>query len=118
MSDSDNSIGEIAKTAGKAVDAGREFGGFMSRYISGSLEQAMGIFEDKLRYMRWENQIQLMRKVEQYLNQSGIGSPSKALPLKIAVPLFEAASLEDDEKLQELWAALLINGVNASSGIE
>jgi hypothetical protein len=37
---------EVAKTAGKAIDASRELGGFFSRIFGGSLEQLVGIGED------------------------------------------------------------------------
>jgi hypothetical protein len=35
---------EIAKASGKAIDAGSKFGDFISKYVAGSLEQAMGIY--------------------------------------------------------------------------
>ncbi|MCG7986220.1 MAG: DUF4393 domain-containing protein [Candidatus Thiodiazotropha weberae] len=100
---------EIAKTTGKAIDASREFGGFISRYISGPLEQGMGIFEDKLKYMRWERQMRLMQRATDYMASLGKNNPSKPIPLKFAVPLLEAASLEDNDYLQDLWAKLLVN---------
>ena len=51
---------EVAKTTGKGIDAGLELGGFFARFTGGPLEQASGIVEDKLRYMRWERQVRLM----------------------------------------------------------
>src|SRR5712664_1651930 len=39
---------EVAKTAGKAIDASRDLGGFFSRIFGGSLEQLVGIGEDHL----------------------------------------------------------------------
>ena len=109
---------ELAKTTGKAVDAGREFGGFISRYISGPLEQGMGIFEDKLKYMRWERQMRLMQRASDYMASIGIEAPTKPIPLKLAVPLLEAASLEDDDYLQDLWAKLLVNSSIEGSPID
>jgi hypothetical protein len=109
---------EIAKTTGKAIDASQKFGGFVSRYISGSLEQGMGIFEDKLRYMRWERQMRLMEKASEYMASLGVESPTKPIPLKLAIPLFEAASLEDDDYLQDLWAKLLVNSSIEGSPID
>jgi hypothetical protein len=109
---------EVAKTTGKAIDASREFGGFISRYISGSLEQGMGIFEDKLKYMRWERQIRLMQRASDYMASLGVDAPSKPIPLKFAVPLLEAASLEDDDYLQDLWAKLLVNSSIEGSPID
>lgn len=109
---------EIAKTTGKAIDASQEFGCFISRYISGPLEQGVGIFEDKLKYMRWERQMRLMQRASEYMKSIGIDSPSKPIPLKLAVPLMQAASLEDDDYLQDMWAKLLVNSSITGSQIE
>lgn len=105
---------EVAKTAGKVVDAGGRFGAFISKYIQGSLEQGIGIFEDKLKYMRWERQLRLMQRA----NELGLTVPSRAVPMKFAIPLLQAASLEDDNYLQDMWAKLLINAADAESGVE
>ncbi|NQT54700.1 MAG: DUF4393 domain-containing protein [Desulfobacteraceae bacterium] len=109
---------EIAKASGKAVDAGSNFGRFISRYISGSLEQGIGIFEDKLKYMRWERQQRLMVRADQFMQEIGIESPTRAIPLKLAIPLFQGASLEDNDDLQDIWAKLLVNAANKNSGID
>ena len=55
FTESAKAVQEVAITAGKAIDVTQKFGGFISQYIAGTLEQSMGIFEDKLKYMRWEN---------------------------------------------------------------
>jgi len=109
---------EIAKTAGKVVDAGERFGVFIAKYISGPLEQGIGIFEDKLKYMRWERQLRLMQRVNELIRNSGSSAPSKPIPIKIAVPLLQAASMEDDDYLQDMWAKLLVNAADANSRIE
>jgi len=111
-------VQEIAKTARNAIDAAREAGGFIARFVSGPLEQGMGIFEDKLKYMRWERQVRLMQKAEELLRSLNLSAPTRAVPLKIAIPLFQAASIEDDNFLQDKWAILLVNAANAESGIE
>lgn len=109
---------EIAKTTGKAVDAAREAGGFIARFVSGPLEQGMGIFEDKLRYMRWERQVRLMQKANELLEDIGLEGPTRAVPLKVAIPLLQAASIEDDDNIQDKWVNLLVNAANANSGVE
>src|SRR5712692_9184762 len=108
---------EIAKTAGKAIDVGEKFGQFVARIISGPLEQASGIIEDKLKYLRWERQLRLMRRAEDFMQEVGLSSPSRAIPLKFAIPLLQGASLEDDDELQDLWAKLLVNAADANSRI-
>ncbi|OAI15308.1 hypothetical protein A1359_09600, partial [Methylomonas lenta] len=80
-----------------------------------AIEQGMGIFEDKLKYMRWERQVRLMQRAEQLLTEAGLTHPTRPIPLKLAVPLLEAASLEDDDSLQDLWVRLLVNAANVQS---
>jgi len=109
---------EVAKTAGKLVEAGEKFGAFISKYIHGSLEQGIGIFEDKLKYMRWERQLRLMQRATELAKNLGLAVPSRAVPMKLAIPLLQAASLEDDDFLQDMWARLLVNASDAQSGIE
>lgn len=109
---------EVAKATGKALDASREVGGFISKYIAGPLEQGMGIFEDRLRYLRWESQLRLMRRAEETLKHLGMTTPTRAVPLKIAIPLLQAASIEEDDQLQDRWVNLLVNAANEGSGVE
>lgn len=118
MTDEAKAAGEIAKTAGKAIDASREFGGFIAPYIRRSLEEAMGIFEDKLKYMRWERQVRLMARSKKFLEELGLEVPTRPVPMKIAIPLLQAASLEEDDELQDVWARLLVNAGDADRKIE
>lgn len=118
MSEDLKSIEEIAKTAGKAIDASEKFGGFIAKFISGSLEQGIGIFEDRLKYMRWERQVRLMKKSEEFMESINFKGPTKPIPLKLAIPLFQAATLEDDDYLQDLWIKLLVNSSNNESNVK
>lgn len=113
----DETIKEVAKTTGKIADMLQTMGPFIGKFISGSLEQASGIWEDKLKYRRYENQIKLMIKAEFLLKKVGISTPTKTIPDKVVIPLFEYASVEEDEYLQEMWARLLVNAGNKDSHI-
>lgn len=105
---------EVAKTTGKAIDAAREAGGFIARFVSGPLEQGIGIFEDRLRYMRWERQIRLMQRTQDFLRRVGLSAPTRPVPLKLLIPIMQGASLEENDDLQDRWAALLVNAANAN----
>lgn len=118
LEETGKAVQEVAKTAGKVVDASEKLGGFIARFISGSLEQGIGVFEDKLRYMRWERQVRLMKRAEDFMSEVGLNNPTRPLQLKFAVPLLQAASFEEDDYLQDLWAKLLVNSANASSSVE
>ena len=117
MTEEIKAVTEVAKTTGKAIDASREVGGFISKFIAGPLEQGIGIFEDKLKYQRWEQQVALMEKANRKMKERGLQAPTQAIPMKIAIPLFQASCLENDDDLQELWANLLVNGADKDSGI-
>ena len=109
---------EIAKTTGKAIDAAQSVGGFLAKYINGPLEQGIGIFEDKLKYMRWERQVRLMQRADELLKSRGLDVPTRPVPMKIAIPIMQGGTLEEDDSLQDLWAMLLANAGNANSGID
>lgn len=102
-------VQEASKAVQKVTDAAEKFGGFISKYTHESLEAGLGIFADKLRYLRWERQARLIKRAEEFLAQLGEDSIKYPLPLKYAVPLMEAASLEEDDELQDLYAKLLVN---------
>ena len=111
-------IQEVSKATGKAIDLAETFGGFISRFVAGPLEQGVGIFEDKLRYLRWERQVRLMDRAEQLMSSLGKSAPTKPIPLKLAIPLFQAASLEDDDYMQDMWAKLLVNASISERRVE
>lgn len=118
MTDESKAIGEVAKTSGKAIDAGRELGGFISKYVGGPLDQAMGIVEDKLKYLRWERQIRLMERANEFLSERGLQLPTRKVPMQIAIPIMQGGSIEEDDSLQDRWAALLVNAADESSDAE
>lgn len=109
---------EVAKTTGKVVDAAQSAGGFFAKYIEGPLEQVSGLITDRLRYARWERQLRLQARARDFLLEQGIDAPDRRIPLNVAVPLLEAATLEEDDELQDIWAKLLANSANSSSGVD
>ena len=118
-SDEDSkAVRAVAEAAGKVVDAAREFGGFIGKYVGGPLEQGIGIFEDKLWYMRWERQQRLMAKAKQFLAANEMSGPTRRISMKVAIPLLQGASLEEDDELQDRWAKLLVNAADEDSGID
>lgn len=114
MEEESRTVQEVAKTTGKAIDMAREFGSFISRFIAGPLRQGLGIFEDRLKYMRWERQVRLMQRAYEFLRERGLEGPTRPIPMSFAIPLFQAASLEEDDYLQDRWATLLVNAADAS----
>jgi Abortive infection alpha len=67
--------------------------------------------------MRWERGIKLVERCEAFLRERGMAAPTRQVPLKMVLPLIEAASLDDSDELLDLWATLLVNAADADSGV-
>ncbi|WP_415879467.1 Abi-alpha family protein [Methylomonas sp. TEB] len=107
-------IQEIAKATHQGLNTLEKAGGYLATLIGGSLEQAIGIFEDKLKYSRWERNIRLLDKAHEFLSNRSISCPSRPVPLKILIPLLEAGSIEDDDEIQDIYAQILANSADKS----
>lgn len=83
------------------------FGGSL---LKEPLSELSSIFVDDIRYLRVKNQVRILNKAKDYFEKHGI-SPKK-IPAKTLVPLLEGCSLEENETLQEMWEALLINSID------
>jgi len=103
-----------ANASKEAIQASRELGHF----ISGPAREAVGILEDYVKVVRFERRVRLAGRVRKVLIEKGMTGPTRKIPLNIAVPLLENATLEEDDDLLEVWARLLVNGSDAGSGIE
>jgi hypothetical protein len=110
--ESAQAIGKVADTVAKGIDAAREFGSFFSQHFGGTVEQGVGLWKDKLFYRRWKNRAAFQFEVKAKINELGLEGKLRPLEMKIGVPLLEAASLQDDPDIQELWAQMLVNAIN------
>ena len=111
-------VSKIASTTQHALTILEKIGPALSRIIGEPLEQISGIVTDKLKYVRWERSVRLVDRANDFMTQRGSQLIHRPVPLNVAIPLLEAASLEEDDDLQDLWARLLVNAADASSGIE
>jgi hypothetical protein len=118
MSEEAKAVQEVAKTSNAAIRAAEKMGTFIANIAGVPMATALGIVDDKLRYIRWDNQLNLIDKANQKLAQRGLYSPTRALPLQFAVPLVEAASLEGDDYLQDLWATVLVNAADETVEVQ
>jgi hypothetical protein len=76
-----------------------------------------GILSDRLHYMRWERQLRLRDKIIENIRERGLeaefnGGRLNIVPPKLALPIVENASLEEDNELQDLWANLLTSALD------
>ena len=103
-----------ANASKEAIQASRELG----RFFSGPAREVVGILEDYVKVVRFERRVRLAGRVRKVLIEKGMTGPTRKIPLNIAVPLLDNATLEEDDDLLEVWARLLVNGSDAGSGIE
>jgi hypothetical protein len=108
---------EIAKTAGKAIEATEKLGGFVAKIIKEPLEATIGILTDRLRYIRWERQIRLADRCNEIIGDRNLHRNTRVVAPQLAFPIIQNASLEEDDILQDLWANLLVRAMDASSEI-
>src|SRR5690554_6564084 len=118
MSEEAKAVQEVAKSTDTAIRSLEKMGKFIANVAGVPIATAIGIAEDKLRYIRWENQLALIDKANEKLAQRGLYRLTRALPLQFAIPLVEAASLEDDGYIQDLWATVLVNAADETVEVQ
>src|SRR5712691_8267057 len=112
ITESTKAAQEAAKAVRTGIEATQELGRFVSRITTEPLETVMGILNDKLQFMRWQRKLRLAERGRELLRERGIQGPIRPLPYKLALPIIEHASLEDNDELQDLWANLLASAVD------
>ena len=104
-------IQETAKLGTKGLETAEKAAGFFARVFKAPAEEILGMLTDKLRFVRWKRLVQMSEKVDEILKEKGV-THTRAVPPKIALPILEDASLEDDPDLRSLWNHLLANAMN------
>lgn len=104
-------MAEIAKFDTVSVEATEKLCGFFAKVLGEPFQDAVGLLSDKLKLLRFENQIVIMEKVNRILEEKGIDS-TRPIPPKFAIPIMGYASLEDNEILQDMWCRLLANSLD------
>lgn len=103
---------ELAKATGKGIDASRELGGFMNTVCGEGLAELGGAFKDWATVFRYTNMLQLRDKVGALHRKHNIEGKTIPIDSRQSIPLLEAASLESDESLQDMWANLISNATD------
>ncbi|MGQ0581498.1 MAG: Abi-alpha family protein [Reyranella sp.] len=106
------------KTAGKAVDAASGLGRFLEKVFGPLLEQLGGMAGDRVRFWRMLQTQRFASRYDAIVKARQIPeSELKALPLSQSLPILEAASMEESDEVQDLWASLLASAMDTRSGV-
>ncbi|HPT58197.1 MAG TPA: Abi-alpha family protein [Fervidobacterium sp.] len=105
---------ELAKSdISAAAEAAKEFLG----KIAGPAAEEVGLLlQDKVRIYRLGNQLKMLAKAQQMLNDAGVSPIS--VPLRTLLPLLEGAALEEEDDLSTKWATLLANAATPDSPVD
>ena len=115
--ESAKAVQEVAKAAGKAVDVVHDTGAFLAQHVDGVLAQVVGMLSDHLKYVRGVRLIRLGQRFQQELLANGGAAAVRKLPLNFAVEALEQGAMEQNDELQDIWARLLANAVDATSEV-
>jgi hypothetical protein len=100
---------EIAKVAG-SLAAAIPFTAIVKRMLGPAADELAEMWRDQVRLYRYERQLKCVEKAERMAQEAGF--TPQAVPPKILFPLLEGASLEENEDLHTMWAALLANAAS------
>lgn len=80
---------------------------FLKEVVTPPLSEVGGLLADRVKWFRFKNQVTVLSKAEKYLRDNNI--KAKKVSLKVLTPMLEYSGMEEDETLQEKWAALFAN---------
>lgn len=93
-------------------------GRFLERVLGRPTEQLGGLLGDVAALMRFELAVRFVARTEKLMKDRGLEQPTRNAALALVHPLFSAASLEEDETISDMFANLLVNALDASSGVD
>jgi len=107
--------GSVIKQEVEIEASKEEVQSFFNSIIPDFVRDAGGILSDNVRFWRWQNQVNIVKKVKEKIEQSDL--PKKQITLKVLVPILEHSSLEEDSDLQDKWANMLANAISGNKEI-
>jgi hypothetical protein len=107
------------KAIQKAIPLTNRIGNFISTIIGPAAVGLGGLLGDEMKAWRAANLERIAYKWSRKLKHRGIHPEViKQLPFREAVAVIDAASKEDDDDVQELWARLIANATNIDAKTE
>lgn len=99
---------EVAKSFGE--ESAKSLFGFMKAIVQPPAEEFGELLRDTVKYFRFKNQAKILLKASQFV-QKGKQEITRPVHLKLLSRVLDDGGNEDDQSLQDMWAALLVSSV-------
>jgi hypothetical protein len=103
----------VMKVGAAAAGASIPFTALARRMLGPAADEVAEMMRDSIRVYRYQRQLNLLHKAEAMTSKAGY--TPETVSLKLLFPLLEGASLEENEDLHTMWAALLAHASHPGS---
>jgi len=97
----------------KSIDIAEKF---IGKLVYPATEELGLLAKDGVSLWRFKRNVRLFNKAKEICEKNKIDP--KKLPLKLLVPFMELSSLEEDDKMHDVWATLLSNMVDSEQSLQ
>ncbi len=107
-----------AELGSDVVQAAQQLGAFLSPYLKGPLRHVTCMVEERVKFARDVRAIRYVKQLK--AEMASIQGPDDVhrIPLNFAADTIAEGCLEEEDVLQDLWARLLANAADKTSGYE
>ncbi len=110
-------VQEVAKTGRALIEPGTDLAHYVARVLGTVPEDVVGfLLGDPLHELRQHTLTGILRAAFEKLRKRGVETAKPIRP-RLGKEAFEAASLETDETLQDMWAELLANSMDPNRNV-
>lgn len=106
-------VEETAKLGQQIVQTGDKACSFVASILKDPLQELSGMATDSIKLRRLRRLDAMADEVRSILDRNSV-TETRQVSEKVALPLLEAASVEDEPELQKLWNELLASAMNPS----
>lgn len=117
MNNEDNTIGKIVDVCSKGLELAQQLSPFFRKVLGEPLETVGGIMADWAAFFRYKNLLVIGDRLEEIHYKRQLEGKSIPIPPRYAIPLIQAASMENDPDLREMWAGLIANATDPSKSV-
>jgi hypothetical protein len=94
------------------IDAVNRLFQFFAKIMIEPIDTTYGILGDTLKYNQWERQTKLVEKAEHLIKEKNLLKILSPIPAKLVLPIFQNASLENDDFLHDFYAKLMVSAMD------